>query len=58
MPRFLEPDDDEPTVLDHWQFDDCASCINRFKPRTCGQCSSGDLYEEIEPEGLDSIIHS
>lgn len=48
--------DDEPVVLEHWQFDDCGGCQNRFKPRVCRACSSGDLFEESEPAGLDAIF--
>lgn len=48
--------EDEQEVLAHWKFDDCAGCVNRFKPRTCRSCSSGDLFEEVDPEGIDTLF--
>ncbi|SFJ51255.1 hypothetical protein SAMN03159338_1618 [Sphingomonas sp. NFR04] len=47
---------DEPETLPHWQFDDCAGCVNRDKPRTCRMCTSGDLFEEVEPQGIDDLF--
>lgn len=48
--------EDEPTIPEHWKFDDCGDCVNRMKPRTCRACKCGDLFEEQEPAGLDSIF--
>jgi hypothetical protein len=49
--------DDEPEILDHWKFDDCSTCLNRLKVRTCRACDSGEFFEEAEPAGLDTLFH-
>jgi hypothetical protein len=39
-----------------WRFDECGTCQNRRKPRTCGACDNGEYFTEDDPEGMDGIL--
>jgi hypothetical protein len=52
-------DDDEfLEVLEHWNFDECDRCVNRFKPNTCADCGVGEHFEEVDQEGVDDVFRS
>lgn len=48
----LPPEDDEP----EYKFDECLSCVNRFRVRTCNACDVGESFKEEEPAGLDDLF--
>lgn len=48
--------EEEPETRNYWRFPDCGGCKNRFKPRLCGDCGSGEHYEELDPDGLDKLF--
>lgn len=35
---------------------ECSTCKFVNRPRTCRGCDFGELFEEGEPEGLDTIF--
>lgn len=53
MPLYDFGDDEDEIEL---KFDDCSSCQNFGKTRLCNGCGMGEHFEEIEPEGIDSIF--
>lgn len=51
---FLDFGDDEEEV--ELKFDDCATCKFLTKLKICGQCDSGEFFEELDPEGIDALF--
>lgn len=57
MPAFLDFGDDDDEDGPELKFGrECEGCKFVNRPRTCRGCEVGELYEERDPEGLDSIF--
>lgn len=40
------------------KFDDCKTCRFRRKPRICGECDVGELYEDEDAVALDEAFNT
>lgn len=38
------------------KFDDCATCRHRRREAVCRDCGVGELYEDEEAPGVDSVL--
>lgn len=53
MPFLDFGDDEEPVEL---KFDECGSCENLGKSKTCKLCECGEFFNEIDPAGIDTLF--
>lgn len=38
------------------KFPECLNCKNLCRLRTCDECDNGEFFDEVDPEGLDSLF--
>jgi hypothetical protein len=57
MPLRDDLPEDDQDEKPWWKFPDCSGCKNRMRKRICGGCDSGEFFEELDPAGLDGLLH-
>ncbi len=53
---FLDFGEDPEEV--EFKFEGCGECANVGKTRTCDDCDNGEYFEEIEPDGVDTMFRN